>query len=356
MGTPLKPRSFVENVNIVANATVLATGDLVEDTKIARDEAVAAKDRARLAEIKAEMAEFKAEEWAQKGYNSEVETGKYSSFHWSETARLAIGDPIINDALTSTLYAWSSQRIMTQLLTKSDIGHNHDADYEKKFIKNGAFNLNFGGTGVAQLISRSDHTHTGYELAIGTKNTAFNKNFGTGSGEVAEGSHNHDTTYMKTAAYVVGGKIGSAVIPWVQDLDNPLDTEVPRGPHTHKAEKLPYDNAGSTVISSTTVQGALSELDTKFGILELAKKTHLTAGISQVHEIPITGIDTPVVLNNPVALLASENASITNGSEIVVKYSTDPEKLIEGIVSVSITLTDAMVEDVALSIAIDGVI
>ena len=36
-----------------------------------------------------------------------------------------------------------------------------------------------------------------YEPKIATKNSAFNKNFGTASGTVAQGNHNHDGTYAK---------------------------------------------------------------------------------------------------------------------------------------------------------------
>ncbi len=349
------PKSFIENVNTVANATALATGDIIEDTKIARDEAQAAATAARKSELLAEDSEAKAEEWAQKGYNSEVETDRYSAFHWSETARLTIGDPIINDIVISKLYTWSSDKIVNSLSEKANEVHTH-SEYELSFTKNGAFNLPFGGTGTANLVARSDHTHTGYELEIGTKNTAFNKNFGTQSGTVSEGDHNHDTSYMKITDYTTSGLISSSKLPWVADLANPGAGEIPRGTHTHAADTLPYDPSNDDVVTSSTVQGAISQLDDKFNILDIAEKTHLTAGISQVHEIPITGIDTAVRINAPVALLYSSHATLSGGSDINVAYTVAPDKKIEGTVSVAITLSSAMVEDIALSIAVDDVI
>lgn len=49
----------------------------------------------------------------------------------------------------------------------------------------------FAGSGASPFAARADHSHDGvYEPAF-TKNTGFNKNFGTGAGTVAEGDHGH---------------------------------------------------------------------------------------------------------------------------------------------------------------------
>lgn len=51
--------------------------------------------------------------------------------------------------------------------------------------------MRFAGTGTNTTAARTDHHHAGvYEPAF-PKNTAFNKNFGTGSNEVAAGNHTH---------------------------------------------------------------------------------------------------------------------------------------------------------------------
>lgn len=81
--------------------------------------------------------------------------------------------------------------------------------------KGSAFNKNFG-TGAGE-VAEGNHNHderyyTETEVntllaakeASFTKNTAFNKNFGTGAGEVAEGNHNHDGTYL-TSLGSIGG-------------------------------------------------------------------------------------------------------------------------------------------------------
>jgi len=68
--------------------------------------------------------------------------------------------------------------------------------FEAAFSKNTAFNKNFGGTGAATTVARSDHNHSGVYEPVFTKNTAFNKDFGTGSGQVAEGDHLHTGVYQ----------------------------------------------------------------------------------------------------------------------------------------------------------------
>lgn len=51
--------------------------------------------------------------------------------------------------------------------------------------------MRLSGTGTNTTAARTDHHHAGiYEPAF-PKNTAFNKNFGTGSGDVAPGNHSH---------------------------------------------------------------------------------------------------------------------------------------------------------------------
>lgn len=79
-----------------------------------------------------------------------------------------------------------------------------DKWYEPKFSKNTAFNKNFGTTAgtVAEGnhdhdadYSNINHNHDGVYEPVFAKNTAFNKSFGTAAGTVAEGNHNHDTRY-----------------------------------------------------------------------------------------------------------------------------------------------------------------
>ena len=57
---------------------------------------------------------------------------------------------------------------------------------EPSFTKNTAFNKDFGTTSTT--VARGNHTHSGVYEPVFTKNTAFNKNFGTTSGTVAQGN------------------------------------------------------------------------------------------------------------------------------------------------------------------------
>lgn len=70
---------------------------------------------------------------------------------------------------------------------KSETTHNHDADY----------------AGIA-------HNHTGvYEPAF-TKNTGFNKDFGTAAGTVAEGDHTHPISDVTNLQTTLDGKASTS--------------------------------------------------------------------------------------------------------------------------------------------------
>lgn len=68
----------------------------------------------------------------------------------------------------------------------STVDHSHN--YEPQFTKNGAFNKNFGTT--VGTVAEGNHAHA-YEPEF-SKNTGFNKDFGISAGTVAEGDHSHE--------------------------------------------------------------------------------------------------------------------------------------------------------------------
>jgi len=326
--------TFIENVNTVANATKLATGDIIEDAQLARDEAVAAADEASEYANDALASERKAYDWAQKEYNNEVEPGMFSAYHWSEKARLQIGDPVINDLVISKNYTWSSQQISDKLVLKSNTDHNHLGVYEPYINpKNTAFNKAFGGSGVSQDVSRADHNHdTVYEPIIQNKGTAFNKDFGSASGTVAEGNHTHnyEPAFTHNTAFNRN---------FVVDPDNPLVDEVPRGTHVHKAQNVVYDPTNNSIITSTTVQGAIGQLDGQLGTFDTFERTNLTAGMSNESDIiPITAVSTPVKISTAMTVsVGSRNALYTNGA-IKINYSEAPTKKIEGWFAFTVTI------------------
>ncbi|MBN1409616.1 MAG: hypothetical protein JW969_02145, partial [Spirochaetales bacterium] len=97
-------------------------------------------------------------------------------------------------------------------------------------------------------------TISGYEPAF-TKNTAFNKNFGTGNTEVARGDHNHGTTYAAaghnhdTAYAAVGhNHDGSYALKlFFNQVVNPAlsPNGGPAGSNPGEAEILIADNAAT---------------------------------------------------------------------------------------------------------------
>jgi len=88
----------------------------------------------------------------------------------------------------------------------------HNLDYHTDTSGFATANPTMNGianSGSADTISRGDHVHptdTSREAAF-TKNTAFNKDFGTSAGTVSEGNHSHD------ASSVVSGIFDIARIP-----------------------------------------------------------------------------------------------------------------------------------------------
>jgi hypothetical protein len=336
------PASFIENVNTVANATTLATGDIVEDTKIARDEAVASADSARASEDNAYYYEEFAHQWADKGHNNPVVgtisegNAEYSSYHWSVESALNSSDYLIDDAIISPIYTWSSQKINSIEISKSDINHNHNGVYEPVIIKNNAFNKNFEGSGSATTVAKSDHTHSGvYEPVIATKNTGFNLNIGTTSGTLAEGSHTHTALYMpKVIEATAYNK------PFVVDTNAPLSSEIPRGNHTHKASNILYDNTGNKIISSTTVQGALGQLDSSLSVLAVAERSKITLGMTNpTQTVDIINSGAPAKIVTAMTVAAGSKNAIYSGGDVTINYPIAPSKLIEGWFSATVTIS-----------------
>ena len=91
--------------------------------------------------------------------------------------------------------------------------HLHTGVYEPVFTKNTGFNKDFGtttgtvseGDHAHAIYSLDTHVHTGVYEPVFTKNTGFNKDFGTIAGTVSEGDHAHAiyslTTHLHTGAY-----------------------------------------------------------------------------------------------------------------------------------------------------------
>lgn len=344
-----KLNSFIENINIVANATKAATSDIVEDAQLAAEIAEAQALAANVSAGEASLSEAMSKEWAEKAYNSEITNNPlhYSSFHWSEVAKANAGTAVIFDNTLSTSQTWSSVKIDNLLNSKSNINHDHDGVYEEVFSKNSAFNKNFAGTGTSEDVAREDHTHANtYEPKRQTNGTAYNKDFGTGSGEVAEGSHTHTGVYMPHA---------TPKSAYNKDFGTTIDT-VAKGNHTHEAVNIGYDKSNARVVTSTLVQGAIDQLDGLMGDFTVSESTILTAGLSNVTEIPIAGISTPVEITCPLAVLVSKNCSLTSGASINVKYpiADTPDKQIEGTIIVSISTTST--EELGMTIAVDDII
>lgn len=163
--------------------------------------------------------------------------------------------------------------------TVAEGNHNHDGDYaaaahthaiseviglqaaldgkEPVFSKNTAFNKDFGT--AAGTVAEGNHNHDGvYEPIIGAKGTAFNKNFGATAGTVAEGNHNHDTVY----APIVHNHDGvyapvshTHTIAQVTGLQAVLDSKVETSSNAGAGEGLALPKVGTDLPFKSLVAG-----------------------------------------------------------------------------------------------------
>lgn len=77
-----------------------------------RNQADGHRAAASSSESNAAASETRAGEWAEK--STEVEPGKFSARYWAIQAATAVSDGVIDDAITSSIKTWSSQKISEQ--------------------------------------------------------------------------------------------------------------------------------------------------------------------------------------------------------------------------------------------------
>lgn len=110
----------IANVNTVAtsiaNVDTAATNVANINTAAANIANITAAPGAASAALASEL---KAADWAEKP--TEVEAGQFSAKYWADQAALNVADGVIDDAVTSTLRTWSSQKISDDLATKGDV-------------------------------------------------------------------------------------------------------------------------------------------------------------------------------------------------------------------------------------------
>jgi len=116
------------------------------------------------------------------------------------------------------------------------------AGKENAFSKNTAFNKNFG-TGLND-VSRGNHGHSNYEPTISPKNSAFNKNFGTTPGTVSQGDHAH--AYIPLAGTTA---LTGSIVPSGTNLRS-LGSDSKRFKHIYV-----NDITGQTALFSSIVTG-----------------------------------------------------------------------------------------------------
>lgn len=153
--------------------------------------------------------------------------------------------------------------------------------YEPKFTKNSAFNKNFGSS--AGQVAEGNHLHTGVYEPVFSKNSAFNKNFGSATGTVSEGDHNHDDDYVQ----------GSG-LPWSSSesgnflLISPAGTVYPSTPNS--AFNRDFGQGVNQVEAGSNNPSGLKRIVVEIGAWDF------TANVSKEISYP-QGVDASKVIN-----------------------------------------------------------
>jgi hypothetical protein len=139
-------------------------------------------------------------------------------------------DSLSNTTITSNtsgeLLLWNGTSWINQTLAEAGISaddHNHSGIYEPVFSKNTAFNKNFGT--VADTVCEGNdsrlsdariptsHGNEAHDLdfitasAVTYENLSANGDIGTGSAQVAQGDHNHDSDYLQLSGGTLTGNL-----------------------------------------------------------------------------------------------------------------------------------------------------
>ncbi len=132
------------------------------------------------------------------------ETGKIyiaqdtnKTYRWSGTAYVEISASLALGETSSTAYRGDRGKIAYD---HSQIAHQS--------ILNGTGFVKVSGTTVSydnNTYSLSTHNHSGIYEPVFTKNTAFNKNFGTAAGTVSEGNHTHTFASLTSKPTTLSG-------------------------------------------------------------------------------------------------------------------------------------------------------
>ena len=119
---------------------------------------------------------------------SNVESGSATSIIVTGTGDVIVGGSKSGNVITLTKGNQSWANLSGKPSTFTPSAHTHQASD----ITSGILNIARIPTGTTETtVALGNHLHTGVYEPSFTKNTAFNKNFGTSAGTVSEGNHTH---------------------------------------------------------------------------------------------------------------------------------------------------------------------
>jgi hypothetical protein len=185
-----------DNLNNIENG-IESTANEINAHEVDADIHFTAAERTKLNGIEAGATADQTGAEIKALYEAEADTNAFTDTEKSKLSGIEIGataDMTASEILTAIKSVdGAGSGLDADLLdgqhasTFSLSGHDHTGVYEPVFTKNTGFNKNLGTT--AGTVSEGNHAHAGvYEPVISTKNSAFNKNFGSTADTVCQGN------------------------------------------------------------------------------------------------------------------------------------------------------------------------
>jgi len=147
---------------------------------------------------------------------SNVESGSATSVNVTGTGDVIVGGSKSGNVITLTRGNQSWDNLSGKPTTFTPSAHTHSASD----VASGVFNIARIPTGTSgSTVALGNHLHTGVYEPVFTKNTAFNKNFGTTAGTVAQGNDsriiNGQTAFGWGNHASVGYALASSLVAYV---------------------------------------------------------------------------------------------------------------------------------------------
>lgn len=262
----------------------------------------------------ASASEAAAKKWADSDWNVQVEAGKYSAKHWAMTAEKLLTDGIFDDAVTSEVLTWTSQKIAAELAKKSEnndqarfLGTAAKADI---LAKARTIGISGGITAEAALFDGSQN--------VSIKVLSVDAALLTGNASLDTVGNAGSATKLKTARKINGTAFDGSkdvTVQWTVDtISSNADLNNFKSPGLFSV--LNDSNAATIVSSPTSVAFSLNVVTVGASVIQTVIEASL--GSRRIFSRVLIGTvwsawDESYTSSNPQRDIAGNAATVTNG-------------------------------------------